>query len=170
MRKTCSGLRHIVRVAVIVAAASGVLTFSPIMADQGVIAAAAGSGRFLENGEFRVFSFNARTTANGVTKGQAQLRLGKILLHMELDCLAIDYNEAVMSGVVKSSNLGPLAPPGAPIVFYTKDQGEGGPDAPPDLLSLVEVFEQGESPTDCTQPLPDGLPVFPIVSGNIQVF
>lgn len=170
MRKTFAGLRYLVRVALVVATASGVLTFSPAMADQGVIAAAAGSGHFLENGEFRVFSFTARTNANGVTKGQAQLRLGKILLHMELDCLAIEYNKAIMSGVVKTSNLGTLAPPGAPIVFYAQDQGEGGPEVPPDLLSLVEVFETGETPVDCTQPLPDGLPVYPIVNGNIQVF
>lgn len=123
-----------------------------------------GGGTTEEGGQKSTFVFNAIQLKDGTVNGHLvyQFRGGDTSFRMDIDCLNIVGNRAVLSGVVTkvSGNPPPYVFVGAPAVFQVVDNGEGG-SAPPDLIS--DVFYQAP---DCRNYSPQ--PYLPI-SGNIQV-
>ena len=118
---------------------------------------------------FRNFSFAATRRADGTATGQAQLLrqdLG-VHVHIEIDCLTVFGDIAVMSGVVKSTN-SPVLPIGLSQLFAVRDNGEG-PDSAPDEITLV--FDG--LGIACTELPPDPAVhepfLFPIEHGQVQV-
>jgi hypothetical protein len=140
----------------------GVLYTTPVFAAGNP--SATGGGTTVEGGEKSTFTFNAIQHKNGTVSGHLvyHFRAADFSFHMDIDCLRIIGNHAVIGGTVTKVT-GP-APPyifeGAPAVFEVEDNGEGSA-APPDLIS--DVFF--EVPT-CQ--IFNAQPYLPI-DGNIQV-
>jgi len=128
---------------------------------------ATGGGTAVELGEKSTFTFNAVEHNNGAVIGHLvyNFRAGDISFHMDIDCMAITGNQAVLSGTVTkvSGNVEdyPFIFVGQDGVFQVQDNGEGG-GASPDLFSDVNL----DLGLNCNNSLPD--PYIPI-SGNIQV-
>lgn len=124
---------------------------------------ASGHGNLTVADELRTFSFTAVTHQDGSVTGQAQLnnRAQDARIHLEIDCLLVIGNRAVMSGVVTNTN-DPVFE-GLTGTFRVTDNGEGAND-PPDTISLVFF---GFPPQFCRTNVP--LPEMPIEGGNIQV-
>ena len=123
-----------------------------------------GGGTTIEGGETSTFVFNAVEHPDGSVTGHLvyQFRLGGFGFIMDIDCLAIFDNSAVLSGLV-THVIGEVQPPyiifvGELLVFSVTDNGQGN-NAPPDLVSdvFIGTCEDG-----------GGEPYLPI-SGNIQV-
>src|SRR6478736_2118047 len=68
---------------------------------------ATGAGTLTILGELRNFAFTASTN-KGITKGQAQLnnRDQDAIDHLDIDCMKVVGNKAVISGVITKSNSG----------------------------------------------------------------
>jgi hypothetical protein len=128
--------------------------------------AATGAGTLTILGELRNFSFSA-ILANGTVQGQAQLnnRQQDAVDHLDIDCLKVVGNTAVVSGVVTRSNSGQLGNTG---VFAVQDNGEGN-NAAPDRLSLTFFYGPQYAGTLCTFFTFADFPTSPIQGGNIQV-
>ena len=126
---------------------------------------ATGAGHFDQAGELRTFSFNAITKKDGTVNGHAELhnRLQDTRLHIDVNCLRVVGNVAIMSGVVTNSNDPTLV--GDETLFSVQDNGEGA-KAPPDLISLVFLFPPG-SGFSCD--LFAVAPTNAIEGGNVQV-
>ncbi len=127
---------------------------------------ATGVGTTVEGGEKSTFVFNAIRHKNGTVNGHLvyHFRGGNISIKMDIDCLTIVGNNAIMSGVVTQVNGDSV--PGFIFVgqrgeFQVEDNGEGGDD-PPDLISDLFLFPGA----NCG--LTTGAPYLPI-DGNIQV-
>ena len=127
-----------------------------------------GGGTTIEGGEKSTFVFNAVEHLDGSVTGHLvyQIRTLGFGFQMDIDCLAIFDNSAVLSGVV--THLIGEVPPGysfifvgAEAVFSVTDSGQGK-NAPADLVSDI-LFFGGAS---CLAG--GGEPYLPI-SGNIQV-
>ena len=92
----------------------------------GVVLSAVGSGHFAVFDEaVNSFAFNALEKADGTVKGQAtmQIRLYDTFWKLDIDCLAVSGNVAVVSGVVSYSNTPWVGTGGW---FAMEDNGEGG--------------------------------------------
>jgi len=128
--------------------------------------AATGAGTLTILGELRNFSFSAIST-NGTVQGQAQLnnRQQNAVDHIDIDCLKVVGNTAVVSGVVTSSNSGQQ---GNTAVFAVQDNGEGK-NSPADRLSLAFFYGPQYAGTLCTFFTFADFPTSPIQGGNIQV-
>jgi hypothetical protein len=90
---------------------------------------------------------------------------GTVVFHLAIDCVRIVGNEATLSGTVTESTNEELVPTGFEGVFQVVDNGQGG-QAPPDLMSLVNLHEVGTS-VDCLVPAEYDLA--PVEGGNIEV-
>ena len=127
-----------------------------------------GGGTTIEVGEKSTFVFNAVEHPDGSVTGHLvyQFRSAGFGFQMDIDCLAIFDNSAVLSGVV-THLIGEVPPEysfifvGAEAEFAVTDNGQGK-NAPADLVSDV-LFGSGVSCEDG-----GGEPYLPI-SGNIQV-
>lgn len=129
-----------------------------------VEASATGSGHTTVLGENRTFAFTARQFDDGTVKGQAQIQARQLdsKLHIDIDCLRVQGNTAVLSGtVVRSDN--PLFE-GQTAIFTVQDNGERAND-PPDLISLAFIFPP--SSLTCKTSIP--APNLVVERGNIQV-
>jgi hypothetical protein len=98
----------------------------------GVVDAARGSGHITETEGWRTFAFTVREMPDGSADGQLQVRGpfgdGDIVLHMDLDCLAVSGNTAVATGTVRVIKLpagAPFNPDGVYAIFAVQDGGEG---------------------------------------------
>ena len=154
--------RRIALVVVLLATASG--GAQPAAADPAT-QAASGFGQVHLGLPFRNFSFAATRHADGTATGQAQLLrqdLG-VRVHVEIDCLNVLGDIAVMSGVVESTN-SPTLPVGLSQLFAVRDAGEG-----PDEITLV--LDGLGIPCTALPPDPAVLApfLFPIEHGQIQV-
>ena len=98
---------------------------------EGVVHSATGSGHMQLGGELRTFSFSAVERNDGSVTGQAQLqaRLVDSTSHVEIDCLNVVGNVAIVSGTLDSGITG---------AFAVEDNGEGG-NAPPDRITLLNT-------------------------------
>lgn len=132
---------------------------SPVKADGNP--SASGHGTVVDGDTVRFISFNAVQHEDGTVTGQAELQNfnQEIRIHLELDCLKITGNAAVMSGIItESSNADVIGLRG---VFRAQDNGEGE-EADPDRLSRLTI-----GGPDCNTQFPlGGAPIF---RGNIQV-
>jgi hypothetical protein len=130
---------------------------------------ATGGGTTLEGDEKSTFVFNAVEQPDGTVEGHLvyHFRALDASFQMDINCLNIVGNRAVISGVVTKVT-GP-APEflveGAGGVFQVEDNGEGG-DAPPDLISDVFIFPPDIEQENCRSLFPE--PYLPI-DGNVQV-
>jgi hypothetical protein len=138
--------------------------------------AASGQGTLIyEDGHRRIFTFHATTDADGIVKGAGVLRKvssdpeQREKIHFDIDCLTVDGNAALMSGIITRAD--PIIPnPSDPvevgefIQFKVIDNGEGS-DADPDLMSY---FNHGFEVPSCDQE-DVSYALFEINAGNIQV-
>jgi hypothetical protein len=115
---------------------------------------------------FRQFSFHARVKNNGSVDGSGVLSYtgGELNIKFDIDCLEVDGNVAIMSGVVTRNNQNP-AGEGLLCWFKVIDNGEGA-NAAPDQISL---FFSGTNPVvlTCTNNLT--VDIYDIEGGNVQV-
>ncbi len=127
---------------------------------------ASGGGTTEEFGEKSTFGFSAIKKNDGTVNGHLvyHFRGGNISIKMDIDCLTIDGNNAIMSGVVTQvdgDNVPAFIFVGQRAEFQVEDNGEGGDD-PPDLFSNINLGPNAS----CNLIAP--LPYLPI-DGNIQV-
>jgi hypothetical protein len=162
MKKTIAGLS--ILVALVTVATAGTQSAAADPAQQ----SASGFGQVHLGLPFRNFSFAATKGSDGRVTGQAQLerRDSGILIHIEIDCLNVLGNVAVMSGVVTATN-SPILPVGTAELFAVQDNGEG-PGAPPDEITLA-ISDLGITCADITDPALLDPFLFTIESGQIQV-
>lgn len=92
----------------------------------------ADSGHITETDGWRTFAITVREMPDGGAAGQLQVRgpfgEGDIVLHMDLDCLAVSGNLAVATGTVRVIKLpagAPFNPDGVYAIFAVEDGGEG---------------------------------------------
>ena len=79
-------------------------------------------------------------------------------LHIAIDCLHVDGNEAWVSGVITT----PAAPSGIPVITRVADNGKSRND-PLDQISFSRLFDG----TPCTDAPP--LPLFDLNGGQVTV-
>ena len=101
----------------------------------------------------RTFSFNMKMM-------ELHARQANSRLHGDVDCVEIDGNTAVISGIITQATDTSLV--GLSFYFRAKDMGEGR-NNPPDSLTLVLPG----APWTCLDP--GFLQFLPIEGGNIQV-
>ena len=102
--------------------------------ESGVVSSAAGSGHFaVFTDAVNSFMFNAKEKADGTVNGKAtmHIRLFGTFWKVDIDCLAVNGNVAVVSGVVSTSNTPYIGTGGW---FAMEDNGEGG-KAEPDRIT-----------------------------------
>ena len=133
------------------------LIASPALA--GFNAQTNGSGHILIGDSLRTFTFNARTNADGVTTGTANIVRHDLGAHIQIDinCLVVSGNSAFLSGIGKSTD---PAYDGQPFLFQVVDGGEGKNST--DAISLAYL-------TSLTCASQANLPLIPISGGNVQV-
>lgn len=120
----------------------------------------------IEGEGFRQFSFHAREKNNGSVQGNGVLTYigGVRNLSFDIDCLAVDGNLAIMSGVITRDNQFPENV-GLLCWFKVYDNGEGN-NADPDQMSLF--FSGVDSEVyDCANNF--GVAIYEIEGGNVQV-
>ncbi|MFC2094015.1 hypothetical protein ACFLSH_00160 [Bacteroidota bacterium] len=97
-----------------------------------------GSGNFVSNGNLRVFTFNARSFADGSVDGHFNLNRTNSGVHISgsITCFNINGNEAYFGGIIENSNSSnPNFGPGASSWFAVMDNGQGN-NSDPDQISL----------------------------------
>ena len=153
-----SGLLAVLLVAILAAATSVAAAGNP---------SATGGGTTEEAGKKSTFVFNAIEHKDGTVNGHLvyQFRGADVFIHMDIDCLNIFGNQAVLSGTVTKvtgtgANLFPFIFVGAPATFQVEDNGEGN-NAPPDQISDLFFGVPDCHNFTTTTYLP--------ISGNIQV-
>ena len=120
----------------------------------------------IEGEGFRHFTFNARVKMDGSIQGSGVLSYigGVRNLGFDIDCLEVDGNLAVMSGVITRDN---QFPENVGLLGWFKviDNGEGN-NADPDQISL---FFNGTNPEtyDCANNF--DVAIYEIEGGNVQV-
>jgi hypothetical protein len=139
------------------------LAAAPILAEgDGVVHSATGSGHLTLGDDLRTFAFSAVERSDGTVTGQAllQARLVDATGHIEIDCLNVVGNVALISGTGRD---------GTTRAFAVEDNGEGG-TASPDRITLV-FSGPFFTPGVCMVLTPaDAAPLLmPIEEGNVQV-
>lgn len=153
-------------VTVSLAAALLVGAAQPVRAEASpVVASASGGGNIDLFGTIRVFSFTAEKRADGTVTGEFEIRYEPFgaVIHGETECLRVNGNTAVMTGMVTFSTL-PDVEPGFLGTTTVVDNGEGA-GAPSDLISWPTT--PATSPDDCLvdSPVADQ----PVEFGNVDV-
>jgi hypothetical protein len=149
-----------------VLAAAVLLLASPVFASEPL--SATGSGNTLVNGELRSFSFVAQESPDGTVSGTAQINNRAIdeMFQLDLDCLQVAENLAVMSGVFTRHTDTHVI--GFTGIFGVLDSGEGS-SASPDAISQVFILPPGILTCEDIDPDENRDVLVPIVSGNVQV-
>ena len=139
------------------------------------VPSATGSGQFQFTSDagvtaLRTFAFEAVKSSDGTVTGQAQVnnRATGQMLHIQIDCLNVIGNIAVLSGTATSAS-GPDNSDGDAEIFGVEDNGQGataGPD------KVTRAF--GNSGFVCTDVTADNVAQFTdlfseVERGNIQV-
>ena len=141
---------------------------STVHADGNLVAMVSGSGQTTVEGELRTFSFVAQQDESGNTVGMAQVnnRLVGEMFHLDVDCLNVIGDLAIVSGVITRHTDEHAI--GLTGIFAVVDGGEGAA-APPDLITQVFFFQPGV--LTCSDLGPDDAAPFlvPIEAGNVQV-
>lgn len=111
-------------------------------------------------GPFRSFNFSAKRHADGSLAGKATIK-NRTLGHsfwIDLDCLYISGNHAVMSGVAVHAE--PKSFAGKRVAFSVTDNGDGSSAA--DTMS--RVVDEQDRPCATIAPVEQS-----IVSGDIEI-
>jgi len=124
-----------------------------------------GQGTFLYGEDIRHFSFHAKTMPNGEVKGSGVLTYngGVQNIKFDIDCVTINGNTAILTGLVTSHRMNPDR---EGWFYWVKvvDNGEGSGDTA-DQLTLF--YQGGGLNGDCS--LDYAYPLNDIEGGNIQV-
>ena len=126
----------------------------------------------------RQFSFNAQRRPDGTVRGQAQLinpafggsgdNNAPYQLHMDISCMNVVGNIAIMGGTTKRTNDANLVDA---AYFTVQDNGEPGKGR--DKISRVFFFDDDPTtegdPQLCLLTGPNDFPLEEIEAGNIQV-
>jgi len=162
MKKTIAAISLFMAVAAVAAAGPQLAAADP------AVQSASGSGRVHLGLPFRNFAFSATRHADGAVTGQAEVMRSDtgVRLHIEIDCLNVLGDLAVMSGVVTATN-SPEVPVGVDELFAVRDNGEG-PNAPADEITLA-FSGLGIACTNIPDPGLLAPFLFTIESGQIQV-
>ncbi len=151
---------------------------------RGEVSRASGHGNLRVDGDgnpteaLRTFSFVAVRHPDGTVVGQAELqnRSDGLRVHVAIDCMAIDGNQASLVGYVTQSNNPEFAAVGDGAIFGVEDNGEGRGDEPDRISFLFPFFPEDHDLVcelnDAGAYFPvevNGAPLFPIEGGNIQV-
>ena len=120
----------------------------------------------IDGEKFRHFTFHARILKDGSVQGNGVLTYagGVRNLSFDIDCLNVDGNHAIMSGVTTRDNQFPENE-GLLFWFEVFDNGEGK-NADPDQMSL---YFQGTDPVvyDCANDF--FVDIYDIEGGNVQI-
>lgn len=119
------------------------------------------------NGEgFRQFTFHARENNNGTVTGGGVITYqgGELNLKFDINCLSVEGNIAVMSGVITKFKDNP-ASEGQLFYFEVMDNGEGSKTD----TDQISVFYRGTDPAVYTCAINYDNPLYFIEGGNIQV-
>jgi len=129
---------------------------------------ATGSGHTVVSGELRTFSFTAQQSADGTARGEAHINNRSIdeMFQIDVDCLRVVDNIAIMSGVVTRHT--DVTAVGLTGIFGVVDAGEGTHVAS-DKITQVFFFRPGRLTCRDIDPVDVGAFAVPIVSGNVQV-
>jgi hypothetical protein len=162
MKKTIAGIALLVLLLTVTGADVQSASADP------ALQSASGSGQIHLGLPLRTFSFSAKEAADGSASGEAQIenRSSGFRGHIQIDCLNVLDNVAVISGTWSSSNL-PSIPVSSDAFFAVQDNGEG-PSAPPDEITLG-FSGLGIPCTFVTDPALLAPFFVPIESGQIQV-
>jgi hypothetical protein len=151
------------------AAAGGWLVLTAAMAPGAVVDSTTGSAGITVEGGKVSYSFTAAEDGNGAETGRIRARnhvIG-IRLNVDVDCLRVTGNEAVMSGTVERvRDPRGVVQEGWFSIFAVQDNGEGVND-PPDLTS--NLLSRASPAWDCESQDPPGGFSFNVDRGNIQV-
>lgn len=132
-------------------------------------ASATGAGNTTVAGTLRTFSFTARESQDGSVHGTAQVnnRFVQEMFEINIDCLQVFADLAVMSGVITRHT--DTTAIGLPGVFAVRDVGEGSTSSP-DSITQVFFFPRN-SGVSCLDVTPGDVAgnMAPIVGGNVQV-
>ena len=134
-------------------------------ASAAVGASASGSGTALFGNTIEHIAFSAQQVAGTAATGEAKINDASAGVRVDVDvnCLNVIGNYAIVSGVVTRSNDPTLV--GDEAAFAVQDNGEGA-KAPPDLMSIVNFYNVGVGP-DCR--VLSEYDLVPLEGGNIQV-
>jgi hypothetical protein len=159
----------------VLAASLAALAIASSAAAESVTALATGSGQFEFTSNagvtaLRTFAFEATKTSDGSATGQAQMynRALPGRIHLEIDCLNVIGNIAVVSGTVTYSTEAGISV-GDPAIFGVQDNGEGA-SASPDRITIF-LENSGFVCTDIT-PANVGLYTYllnDVQAGNVQI-
>jgi hypothetical protein len=140
-----------------------------------VVQSATGSGQFQFTSDtgvtaLRTFAFEAAKSSGGTVTGQAQVnnRATGQTLHIQIDCLNVIGNIAVLSGTATSAT-GPDNSDGDAEIFGVEDNGQGATAGPDEV---TRVF--GKSGHVCTDVTVENVAQFTdlfneVEGGNIQI-
>jgi hypothetical protein len=110
------------------------------------------------------FSLVAVQHGDGSVTGQwtDQFGQGQGGIHVQINCLSVQGNEAWVSGIISSGNSAGVDLTGLPVITRVQDNGKSAND-PPDAISFSFIGVA----TPCTaQP---NLPLFPMTDGQVTV-
>ena len=110
------------------------------------------------------FSLSAVQHGNGSVTGQwsDQFGQGDGGIHVQINCLFVQGNEAWVSGIISSGNVGGVDVSGLPVITRVQDNGKSAND-PPDAISFSFIG----TATPCTDA--PNLPLFPMTDGQVTV-
>lgn len=110
------------------------------------------------------FSLVAVQHGNGSVTGQwtDQFGQGDGGIHVQVNCLFVQGNEAWVSGIISSGNVGGVDVAGLPVVTRVQDNGKSAND-PPDAISFSFIGNA----TPCTAA--PNLPLVPMTDGQVTV-
>lgn len=152
---------------------AAVAVVTPASAEN-VTQSATGSGQleFTTDGvtALRTFAFEATKASDGGVSGEAQIDNRSVpgRLHIQINCLNVIGNKAIMSGTITSSTEAGV-PVGASSIFGVQDNGEGAGSAPD---RITQQF--ANSGLACTDITPSNVGLFTyllrdVKAGNVQI-
>ena len=136
----------------------------PAGAAAAVFASASGSGTVRFGNTIEHIAFSARQIAGTEATGEARIHnaTAGVRVHVDVNCLNVIGNYAIVSGIVTESSDPTAVPVGSQAIFAVLDAGQGRSR---DFASIANFYEVGVGP-DCT--VPSEFDLVP-VNGNFRV-
>ena len=147
---------------VVAVAALALATAAPAAAAAG--ASASGSGTVLFGNTIEHIAFTAQQLTGTAATGEATIidASAGVRVHVDVNCLNVIGNYAIVSGVVTQSSDPTAVPVGSEAIFAVVDSGQGGGR---DFASIANFYAVGTG-VDCS--VPSEFDLVP-VNGNFRV-
>jgi hypothetical protein len=122
----------------------------------------------LEGSPRGTYAFHAQLDAGGNASGQAEIHFATLAVqvHIDIQCLAIERNEAWLSGPITSSN-DPAMPVGRVLVWQVQDNGDGEAVSPDLISAFAWNGSANYSPNVCQWKYP--MAMRPWENGNVRI-